>query len=172
MTDTACPLCTHRPCPAWCECNCAVAVADAEIATLRTRVAELERLAYLGDHHFPNQTYQARLFEVLAEHNQARAEERERAAMICHRRVTEHRVGLVAELRDEIRDSGPRLCARPCGTCGGQKYVAVRASHQLWCGAARLQDCACGLAAPCPDCRHPETGESIGAVMKLEERKP
>jgi uncharacterized coiled-coil protein SlyX len=45
-------------------CQCSCCTADRRIAVLQARVAELERLAYLGEHHFPDLTWQARCEEL------------------------------------------------------------------------------------------------------------
>lgn len=43
-----------------------------EISQLLARISELEKLAYIGEHHFPDLTYKSRLEEVLQELNKAR----------------------------------------------------------------------------------------------------
>lgn len=49
------------------ECGAWVYAEDA--LALQARIAELEALAYIGDHHFPDLTWKARVAELEAERN-------------------------------------------------------------------------------------------------------
>jgi hypothetical protein len=48
------------------------------------RVSELEKLAYLGEHHFPDLTYKARLEELVPQFRAAEARIAELEAMLRH----------------------------------------------------------------------------------------
>ena len=173
-----------------CRCEAAMRAERAEVARLRAEVLELRECLTAA-----HRDTLAAETSIPGERATARAEERERAAIRLKLTVAEARallcdacaagkplrgaahpyppptrgalvcladdaslvwlLGLTVVLASRIRDpNGPRLVARVCRTCRGARV--------------RFQD---GQLRSCPDCRHPETGESTGAVIVLEERK-